>query len=292
MPWRWVAIKVKCLRPQVQSSNYLLLNQDLRPSNVLMKFKPLDGLSLDEVYDILGEPEQAKVALRDLSGQPATMGSIPRYLVYPVYYEAMEVEDVLEDVCIADFGQAFDATSGITRRSGITRPYAPPELVFDNAMGVAGDLWSLGCLIFETRLQGHIIHPNDLLSPSDDEYALTVTLVLGRLPDPWWKPWGKRHTFYADPDGDGKHETHGQLIEVPGMRRKIRPLDFEDPRSIKAAIVDSCYRRTHQGGYEKYQDVSEEETAQLVTLLEKLLRYVPEERVPTPQILDDAWFEM
>jgi serine/threonine protein kinase len=191
-----------------------------RPANVLLHLKSLDGLDRQEVYDILGEPETAKVVLRDASKIEVQSPEVPQYLVRPVDFESLEVGQLDKQIYITDFGQSFDATRERTQKTGIPRPYSPPELVFDKAAGIPGDLWSLACLIFECRMGTKIIEPADIVGPNDEEYILTVTLILGKLPAMWWNYWGRGDHFYES----NTLGTHGELTAKPGKISNDNPL--------------------------------------------------------------------
>ncbi|KND87235.1 Serine/threonine-protein kinase SKY1 [Tolypocladium ophioglossoides CBS 100239] len=261
---------------------------DLRPSNILLQLKTLDGLDKEEVYDLLGEPETAEILLHSAPGEPVVVPEIPRYLVYPVDFYSVETSYILKHIFITDFGQSFDTSLERVRLSGIPRSYCAPEMVFDKAAGIAGDLWSLGCLLFEVRLSDKIVNPNDLLGPNNEEYILSVSVILGKLPEPWWSSWERRDWFFEPTE----QEVHSLVFERPGRLAKNTPENVDAPKSIKGKIMASCYRWTHQGGYEKYQDVPEDEVKLMADLLGKLLRYVPEQRISAREVVHHEWFRV
>ena len=57
------------------------------------------------------------------------------YLVYQVDHCLIESDDMLGQISITDFGEAFDSRKESMRLTGIPRPYCAPESVFDKASG-------------------------------------------------------------------------------------------------------------------------------------------------------------
>ncbi|OAA54309.1 Protein kinase-like domain protein [Niveomyces insectorum RCEF 264] len=267
---------------------------DLRPSNVLLKLNPLDGMETDELIDLLGEPETADVVLRhrDARQDRVFVPEIPPYLVYAACFDMdTNIVQTERHVCIADFGQSFDTTTEpFTRWSGIPRPYSAPELVFGKAGGTAMDLWALGCLLFEARMGAKIIEPADVMAPNDDEYCISVCLLLGKLPEPWWTNWKERDEHFEPATG---LPPHSPLVLRPRSAVKHGSA-VAPPRSVREAITSSCYRpvweRSRIDHYEKIQDIADEEADLLADLIEKLLRYTPEDRIPAQSVVEHAWF--
>lgn len=132
-----------------------------------------------------------------------------------------------------------------------------------------------------------IIEPADIVGPNDEEYILTVTLILGKLPVTWWNSWGRGENFYEA----GTLETHGELIAKPGKISNDTPLG-PGPKSIREKITSSCYSYKWNGGYQKNQGVSEVEASLLADLVGRLLRYVQEERLPAQEAAEHDWFKM
>jgi serine/threonine protein kinase len=233
----------------------------------LLRLKSLDGLEKKDVYNLIGEPETAEVLLRDTSGKSVTAHKIPRYLVYPAGLDLIGMKHLYKEICIADFGQCFDISAEVTRPIGIPRPYCPPEMVFDKAVGITGDLWSLGCLIFEVRLGAKVIFSADVICIDDNEYILAITVILGKLPDRWWDSWKDRHSFFEA----AEQRMHDLLMDKPGIIVDTTLRENGEPRSMKEKIVASCYKRDFKETLKKFQDISEDEVELLADLIARLL---------------------
>ncbi|KAJ4161570.1 uncharacterized protein LMH87_007602 [Akanthomyces muscarius] len=278
---------------------------DLRPENVFIGLKSLDGLDVPAVYRILGEPDTHEVTL---IRSDHTAESVPRYLVYPVHAPDISLSYLLPQVYIADFGESFFYEEESPRVTGIPRAYCAPEAVFDNISGPASDLWSLGCLFFETRLGCKIIEPADLLCRNDDEYILSLALILGRLPESWWARWQPRHEYFR-PDDDGEYKdedkdaaanydeqrkgTHDRLKTQPGKLESFMPCGLKEPRSIREKIEVSCYSADFEGKELcKAQHMTAMEVSAMADLLKQLLRYVPGERISAEDAANHGWYQM
>ncbi|KAL1871994.1 hypothetical protein VTK73DRAFT_1783 [Phialemonium thermophilum] len=263
-----------------------ICHADLRPANILLQLKSLDGRTSEDILDLLGEPETAEVVVRDASGADIRLPQFPRYLVYSNDFADVDLDLVTKHVFVTDLGQSFDVAEGGARKDfGIPRPYCPPEIVCENSAGISMDLWSLGCVLFEARLGEKLFDPSDISGPDDDEYLIAVTLILGKLPEPWWTNWDQSSHLYEAGSGG----PHSRLVEIPGRLCKRVP----DPRSIKEKIL-ACRARGHPGRQEdgEVRNMTDEEVALFADLLEKLLRYAPDERMPAREAINHGWFTM
>lgn len=269
---------------------------------------------MSEVYDILGEPETHSVTLR---GEIIVDPGIPRYLVYPVDASDILPSYLLPQIRIADFGESFCYHEEAPRVTGIPRAYCAPEAVLAHTSGPASDLWSLGCLFFEARLDRKIFDINEMFRRSVQTYILTLTLILGRLPEPWWGNWARRHEFFRcdddDDDDDDDYDeddedeeddaaanydeqpigTHDRLEKQPGKLKSFMPCGLKEPRSIREAIEVRCYSATWDGKeLVKDHDMAAAEIDAMADLLGQLVRYVPEERVSAQDIANHRWYSI
>ncbi|KAI5867704.1 kinase-like domain-containing protein [Durotheca rogersii] len=257
---------------------------DFRPANILVQISGLDGLSEEEVLDILGEPKLNNVVT--LSGDAYNLSTGPRYLVYPVNWNAVVASPrgsalIVEKASLIDFGESFDVSTP-TPDLGIPQVYCSPEYVLDGVVGVESDLWALGCTLFEIRTGRKLF---DTFDDDRDEYLSKVAMVLGKFPEPWWsETWETRKQYFRD-DTD----ANGRVIEVygglgPGIecreardgdlsRRAGDPVVYQrpEPRSLEEAIREGLYYEysDRPGGIER--PLSESESVLFADLLAKLL---------------------
>ncbi|KAJ8103489.1 kinase-like domain-containing protein [Lipomyces tetrasporus] len=164
------ALARKFARQVTQAIGYLhdrgVSPGDLNTSNVLIQLAHVDSWSDEDVYEQLGFP---------VTDKPANLSNI-------------EYKWSTEKVLLVDFGQSFMLQTPPPRNEvGFTMSYSP-EVYFERKMSVWSDIWALGCAIFEIRAGRQL-------------FESFLVHILGKLPEPWWSSWDKRHVYF---DEDGK----------------------------------------------------------------------------------------
>lgn len=166
----------------------------------------------------------------------------------------------------------------------------------DRVVGVGSDIWALGCTLFEIRTGRKLF---DTFDDDQDEYLCKISMMLGKLPEPWWSTtWGSRKIFFEDNvDSDGRVvEIRRELPQPEVNNGEARSEGFveqaPEPRSIRDAIIPGLFYENRHGPGGIQHDISEEETDLFSDLLAKIFRYKPEERLTASQVVDHAWFKM
>ncbi|TRX87971.1 hypothetical protein FHL15_011144 [Xylaria flabelliformis] len=264
---------------------------DFRPANILTRVSNLDGLSEEEILGLVGEPEQTRVITA--SGEKHDLPTAPQYLVYPIVWEDIAQDPsaerfITEEACIIDFGESFEI-SNPPPELGIPQSYCAPEYVLDKKVSASCDVWALACTIFEIRTGRRLF---DTFDDDQDEYLRKVAMVLGKFPEPWWsETWEARRTFLVD-----EADKDGKVIKVKRGRHPP-PVDTAfyqkpEPRSIRESIEEGLFYnfRYKPGGIHKY--IPEAEIDNLTDLLERMLKYNPDERLDVADALKHPWFKM
>lgn len=265
---------------------------DLRPANVLLSLRSLDGLDENEVLDLLGEPYQATIYLttKDAPNAPINpkFAFLPKYLVYPVDWRYVNTSDILPKVRVADFGQSFFTNNTPPpTQFGIPVDYRAPELTFEISSSVAMDLWALGCTLFESRTGERLFRIFPGFTGIDKhEYLMELAAILGKPPEPWWSLWPGRGSSVID----GIDDPTGS--EVKFKFRRHDTLWRQRARSVRECIAFGHKCSTH--GYQTcprtlHKIVSHNETGDMADLIERLLRYNPGERIAAHDVLDHSW---
>jgi serine/threonine-protein kinase SRPK3 len=151
--------------------------------------------------------------------------------------------------------------------------YCPPEMYFELRVCPASDVWMLACLLFELRA-GY---------PLFDFYGAPVYVIrdmvwlFGRLPDPWWSKLRERGQWFDETGGPLPHAEHTQPRTLRDALRKIGRDD-----------------RPHCTPQNSMQDkagtfLDEAEVEALGDLLEKMLRYCPEDRITISDVVHHPW---
>ena len=210
--------------------------------------------------------------------------SAPRELVAPVNNNYLCSSYLLrEDIIVTDFGQSFFLDDKPTDyQPGTAIHYLPPETRYDDKISQASDIWSLACAIFEIRTGFPLFEPilGDFLVVKD------MIETLGKLPDPWWNY--SEHQKRFEPNGDPRplEIQRQEGIRLPAVKSSIRSklesvgVDDEPPETNEGPMIEITGTR-----------LDEEEIVLLDDLLQKMLRYVPEDRITIQEVLQHPWFE-
>ena len=235
-----------------------------------------------EVYAHLGDPETENVRTRNR--QPPGPHA-PTLLVAPIQ-DSMMLDTTLlqESIVIGDFGQSYIAASPpLSYKPGTVINYQSPEARFEGRVGFEADIWALGCAIFEIRA-GFALFESFLGNEVD--ILRQMVEMLGRLPDPWWGVFEQRALWFEE-DGQPKSEQDQEraglnvIAHRSSIRAKLLEIGEQDdsPFEDEGPMIEKPWVRLH-----------EEEVALLRDLLEKILKYIPEERIRIRDVIRHPWF--
>ncbi|XP_006463023.1 hypothetical protein AGABI2DRAFT_119833 [Agaricus bisporus var. bisporus H97] len=113
-----------------------------------------------------------------------------------------------------------------------------------------------------------------------------IVETLGRLPDPWWATFEQRALWFEE-DGQSKNEQDqedaGVLLQAyrSSIRAKLLEVGERDdpPSEHEGPMIEKPWVR-----------LLEEEVGLLENLLEKMLKYIPEERLRIQNVIRHPWF--
>ncbi|KAI0382513.1 kinase-like domain-containing protein [Hypomontagnella monticulosa] len=267
---------------------------DFRPANILARISGLDGLSEDDAIATLGAPSTAKITTA--SGDDHDLPTAPQYMVYPISWDSIATNTSLLHLisgkaCIIDFGECYDVSSPVAEL-GIPQVYCPPEYSLEGKVGIACDLWALGCTLFEIRTGRKLF---DTFDDDLDEHLCKIAMILGKFPEPWWsETWEQRSIYFKD-----EVEAGNQVIEIqisPNERNAdsggvgALVMQKPEPRSLQEALAPGLFYENKYGPGGIQQDISREEIDIFSDLLSKLFQYNPESRTPASSVLGHDWF--
>ena len=235
------------------------------------------------MYAHLGEPDTEKVRMRD--GTAVSPG-VPAELVAPIENSHLAHASYLqESTIVSDFGQSYAVAFPSQGYKPATKlHYFSPEAHFEDRAGLEADVWALGCAIFEIRAGFPLFE--SFFGDYVDVLKQTVE-ILGRLPDPWWNAFEQRTVWF---DEDGRPKTPGNQGGAD-MALRTSKSSIREQLHLIGAQDDAPF--TNEGRMIEPTGVRlrEEEIELLGDLLEKMLKYHPEDRIKVDEVVRHPWFD-
>ncbi|KAI1136861.1 kinase-like protein [Hypoxylon sp. FL0543] len=259
---------------------------DLKPGNILMKLRSLDGFTKKQMLELTGEPELVEV--ETVSGEDPRPHA-PRYCVSEVSSEWCD-NLITDSAVLGDFGEAFQIENP-PKTTGIPELYAAPEILFEGVPGPASDIWSLACTIYEIKTH-HMLFAS-IWGNTTANFLGEIRHFIGPLPEPYKSVYRK------------------QMIAQYGRAPKDRPTegvapdpsipDPDHPCPFKEVLEEERYFRRHVPNSEDLPPEEQEETfiyrypeeevSMLADLFKKMLRYDPAERIDIKEVSCHPWFK-
>ncbi|KAL5531926.1 hypothetical protein ACEPAF_5489 [Sanghuangporus sanghuang] len=255
-----------------------VVHGDLTSSNILFRLSSeVLKWNDDEVYQMLGNPQTESVITRD--GSPPSPAA-PSDLVAPIDVSSLCNPQFLEeDVVLIDYGQSY-FTDRVPKDYTPATPYhyLSPEAYFDSKLTFASDVWALACVIYEIRAGFALFEP---FLASTHTVLKQMVEMLGRFPDPWWSSWDQRLKWFeesGEPKSEAEQQKAGVFVqaEKTSIRRKL----------CSIGIPDEAYDEVTTG-----TPLEKEEADLLADLLEKMLNYLPEDRITMKEVVQHPWFK-
>ncbi|KAL9125046.1 MAG: hypothetical protein Q9217_005697 [Psora testacea] len=242
-----------------------IVHGDIHIKNIAFKPPNLDSWSVEQVYEHVGSPNKQVITRND--GNPLGPEA-PPYVVSPAILLKLG-KPPTNEISILDFGEA-SFTTELRKQWHTPILLQAPEALLGEPVGQPADIWAFACTVFamfdnKSLFEGFMPNADDVLSEIVD--------TLGRLPERWWEKWEQRGEFYEE---DG--------------RKKIEHLT-EQYREIYPLAVRMRRMRSRPSAAREAEQLSEEDSVGLRKLLEKCLRYEPEERATAEEILKMDWIQ-
>ncbi|KAF9008436.1 kinase-like domain-containing protein [Cyathus striatus] len=237
-----------------------IVHGDLHLGNVLFYSPRLQAAPREELDRIYGQPYQRPFRYdKDDSLAPPTI-HIPRSLVavrngLPLLEVSLSsVDDIHVKIC--DFGEAsiYKPHPDIDKpfHSNMPRVFAAPEVIFNDITSptFSMDIWALGVLLY--MIINEKWPPFNSDRGIEKEVVERMILRLGKLPDKWWTRWADRAEYFDDNGVHVCEKSRGQLKKL---------------------------------GMFPGRGFSEEEELSFRSLLYKMFRYEPTDRIDAEEVV-------
>lgn len=186
-----------------------------------------------------------------------------------------------EDIFLVDFGMSFPADRKPADYEPATQVlFVTPEAYFDGDVSFASDVWALACVIFQIRAG---VSPFDAWFDTINPTLKEMVWTLGRLPDPWWDSWEERRRSFEE-NGDVLPADRAEdPTDKISLRQKLHNIGRQDDPSTQD-LEWSIIEKTGMS-------LDEAEVELLGDLLEKMIKYRPEERISMKEVVQHPWFQ-
>jgi serine/threonine protein kinase len=249
-------------KPGCNSTWLIISLSDLHANNILFRIPNFDSLTIDQVYDKLGEP--IKVPNRRIDG--GSLGiEIPSYSVISADMVVPADQVQSSQIMIGDFGEAFLVDSP-PKTLNAPMLLLPPESFFHERLGLSADIWTLGCTIYEILGERPLF---EAFIPNRDDTLAEMVSTLGILPERWWKQWKNRLSYFSD-DGSWSPAYTGIMSPV------MRPLNQRLWDMGRGETAEACQFTT-------------EEMSCLEQLLSRMLVYEPSARISAAEVMNSVY---
>ncbi|KAI9810224.1 MAG: hypothetical protein M1826_003678 [Phylliscum demangeonii] len=178
-------------------------------------------------------------------------------------------------VKLSDFGSAF-RLSDCPEETATPAGLRAPELILGEPFDQSIDIWSVGCLAFGFLVGIPLFCVSGFLGTRqdmDDDHLLTMTAVLGGLPEPLVQKWTRADNCVG-PERKSMNSMVGKSCQKNGQG---------------AADVLEC--QTLEELFHEYRpaDMSQEEERPFPAFLRDILQYDPSKRPSASELLQHPW---
>ncbi|KAH9225412.1 hypothetical protein K456DRAFT_1731952 [Colletotrichum gloeosporioides 23] len=256
-----------------------IVHGDLQPGNVILTHpdQTFTTQTIEEVYKSYDRPLKIPLHLYQAATlkKPAIPDNAPPYIVASLYpaggFDSVELSEA--EVIISDFSESWRPSQETKNELTTWPPCRAPESLFGKALNLAmdrpSDVWSLGCLVY--RLFGMRAIFGPVHYDPKVNFSRTVGM-LGKPPQQWWDLMEKK---------EGSDDDAGDNDMAHTVSNETEPID-EIKASVKRRVM--VWLKEDRGS-----DMADDELEDLVSLLESVFQWLPNDRATASDLLSSTW---
>ncbi|KAJ5015591.1 Serine/threonine-protein kinase SRPK [Colletotrichum sp. SAR 10_99] len=249
------------------------------PGNVILAHpdQTFTTQTIEEVYKSYDRPLKIPLRLCQAATlkKPAIPDNAPPYIVASLYpaggFDSVELSEA--EVIISDFSESWRPSQETKYELTTWPPSRAPESLFGTALNLAmdrpSDVWSLGCLVYRLFGMRAILGPVHY----DPKVNFSRTVgMLGKPPQQWWDLMEKK---------EGPDDDAGDNDVAHTVSNETEPID-ESKASVKRRVM--VWLKEDRGS-----DMADDELEDLVSLLESVFQWLPNDRATASDLLSSPW---
>ncbi|KDR80218.1 hypothetical protein GALMADRAFT_61725 [Galerina marginata CBS 339.88] len=240
----------RALIPQLaQGVEYLhscdIVHGDLHLGNILYHSSLLESQENIEKY--FGTPQKTLLRIRHGATPPYSAPHVPRYVVHTpdqsCLLEAIFETPSLVQLKICDFSEAslHDPTrpKGVKRKLNCPSVHAAPEVIFDELVSPASDMWAMGNTMHQILTGGREGATVIRGAPgcSRDEVVCQMVRLLGRPPDRWWTRWEARSKYFDEAENWIGNTEANRTPKPLGIRFRADYLPLDEQQALQKVLA-------------------------------------------------------
>lgn len=280
----------------------------------------LDGLGVDDIYRMFGQPVTSMVRSEEESGLGPES---PRYIVKALDFLAAAQNMIAERMHIIDFDQCFANNAPPSTMLGTPAEFLAPEVAAGGQASPASDVWALGCTISRLRSGHEPFSGYEVTCPVETlrivgqtlgDYPLPADVVFDEDGQPTTdsaqgRPLNKLEgsrslkaliqDIYDAPLGSDIVASETKVEEQPTWETEHTPFPAymshlawkPSAVSVRGTYLDS-YSDEVSFALEHLPKIDQHEASLLLDLLSGVFRYDTKRRPTARELLSHAWFTL
>lgn len=220
-------------------------------------------LSTQDLYEKYGAPFVEPVIRLD---RRPLMPGIPVTALPPVWLGKPSEDFIATEakLMLKDFGEAYSPYAEVRNFSNTIQSFVPPEAIFEarNGLSFPADIWTMACAIWAIMAQRPLFEEGKV---GADGVTAEQMDVLGEFPLDWWNSWHSRHEYFDDSG---------------------YPVDDRDMMTLEARLENLIQKPRLDAGF---TGMEPDEKLAFMDMIRSMLKFRPEERARTPEILECDW---